>query len=98
MGCTLKVGYYFNFCCVVYYCHQTLLQLHAPGAQTKEKRASTSLLQRKLNIGYSRAARLADQLEAIGAISPQDGSKSREVLITTIDEAQEKIAELNLIS
>ncbi len=43
-------------------------------------RASTSYLQRKLKIGYSRAARLMDVLEAQGVIGPADGSKPREVL------------------
>ncbi|MFA6519820.1 MAG: DNA translocase FtsK [Candidatus Paceibacterota bacterium] len=43
-------------------------------------RASTSYLQRKLKIGYSRAARLMDVLEEHGIIGPADGSKPREVL------------------
>jgi len=43
-------------------------------------RASTSYLQRKLKIGYSRAARLMDMLEAHGIIGPADGSKPREIL------------------
>jgi S-DNA-T family DNA segregation ATPase FtsK/SpoIIIE len=43
-------------------------------------RASTSYLQRKLKIGYGRAARLMDVLEARGVIGPADGSKPREVL------------------
>jgi len=44
-------------------------------------RASASLLQRRLSIGYSRAARVLDQLEHVGVVGPQDGSKPREVLI-----------------
>jgi len=43
-------------------------------------RASTSYLQRKLRIGYSRAARLMDVLEEHGVIGPADGSKPREIL------------------
>lgn len=43
-------------------------------------KASTSYLQRKLRIGYSRAARLMDILEERGVIGPQDGSKPREIL------------------
>jgi S-DNA-T family DNA segregation ATPase FtsK/SpoIIIE len=43
---------------------------------------STSLLQRKLRIGYGRAARIVDQLHDAGVLGPPDGSKSREVLLT----------------
>ena len=46
-----------------------------------DKRISTSLLQRKLRIGYPRAARLMDQLEEKGIIGPSDGVNSREVLL-----------------
>jgi S-DNA-T family DNA segregation ATPase FtsK/SpoIIIE len=42
---------------------------------------STSLLQRKLRIGYGRAARIIDQLHEAGILGPPDGSKPREVLI-----------------
>ena len=48
-------------------------------------RASTSLLQRKLKIGYSRAARLVDMLEENGIVGPQVGSKPREVLVDRSD-------------
>ncbi len=43
---------------------------------------STSLLQRKLSIGYGRAARIADQLEQAGVLGPSEGAKGREVLVT----------------
>lgn len=43
---------------------------------------STSLLQRRLRIGYGRAARIIDQLELAGVLGPADGSKPREVLIS----------------
>ena len=42
---------------------------------------STSLLQRKLQLGYNRAGRIIDQLEAAGIVGPYNGSKAREVLI-----------------
>ncbi|MBQ9774269.1 MAG: DNA translocase FtsK, partial [Clostridia bacterium] len=48
----------------------------------EEKRISTSLLQRKLEIGYSRAAKLIDRMQSEGYVSPPDGSKPRTVLIT----------------
>ncbi len=43
---------------------------------------STSLLQRKLSLGYSRAARIVDKLEKLGIVGPFEGSKPRKVLIT----------------
>ncbi|HEY7531021.1 MAG TPA: DNA translocase FtsK, partial [Gemmatimonadota bacterium] len=46
---------------------------------------STSLLQRRLKVGYSRAARIVDQLERHGIVGPQDGSKPREVRIGLAD-------------
>lgn len=49
----------------------------------ESKKASTSFLQRKLSIGYSRAARIMDILEDRGVIGPQNGSKPREVFETT---------------
>ena len=50
-------------------------------------RASASLLQRRLAIGYARAARLLDTLEAQGIVGPKDGSRPREVLIFDPSEA-----------
>jgi S-DNA-T family DNA segregation ATPase FtsK/SpoIIIE len=50
-----------------------LIVLHQQG--------STSLIQRKLKLGYNRAGRIVDQLEAAGVVGPFEGSKAREVLI-----------------
>ena len=47
----------------------------------RHQQGSVSLLQRRLKIGYARAARLVDQLELAGIVSPYDGSKAREVLV-----------------
>ena len=46
------------------------------------QQGSASLLQRKLKLGYNRAGRIIDQLEAAGVIGPFEGSKARKVLIT----------------
>lgn len=54
-------------------------------------KASASLLQRRLSIGYSRAARILDQLEEVGAVGRAEGSKPRDVLVR---DAEEFIASL----
>ncbi|MEK7201058.1 MAG: DNA translocase FtsK, partial [Patescibacteria group bacterium] len=56
------------------------LYAQAKDAVEEAGRASTSYLQRKLRIGYSRAARLMDLLEEKGVIGPADGSRPREIL------------------
>lgn len=50
------------------------------------RKASTSYLQRRLRIGYSRAARIIEEMEEQGIIGPADGSRPREVLINSLDE------------
>lgn len=49
------------------------------------QKASASLLQTKMRIGYARASRLVDELEGSGIIGPQDGPRPREVLVTSLD-------------
>ena len=51
-----------------------------------EQKASASYLQRRLRIGYNKAARIMEELEEAGAIGPQDGSKPRRVLISSVDQ------------
>lgn len=50
------------------------------------RKASTSLLQRRLRIGYGRAARLIETMEEQGIVGPADGARPREVLVNSIDE------------
>ncbi|WP_225999371.1 FtsK/SpoIIIE family DNA translocase [Paenibacillus sp. BJ-4] len=56
------------------------------------KQASVSLLQRRMRIGYTRAARLIDSMEARGVIGPYEGSKPREVLISIEQYQQNKVS------
>lgn len=48
----------------------------------EQGQASVSMLQRRLKLGYSRAARLVDQMEEKGIVGPFEGSKARQILIT----------------
>ena len=50
------------------------------------------MLQRNLKIGFNRAARIMDQLEEMGVVGPEEGTKPRRVLIT-IDEFEEMLKE-----
>lgn len=56
------------------------------------KQASVSLLQRRMRVGYTRAARLIDSMEARGVIGPYEGSKPREVLVSLEQYQQSKIS------
>lgn len=48
----------------------------------EQRQISTSMLQRKIGVGYARGAKLLDRMEAEGIVTPQDGSKPRDVLMT----------------
>ncbi|RYF96817.1 MAG: DNA translocase FtsK, partial [Chitinophagaceae bacterium] len=56
---------------------------------------STSLIQRRMKLGYNRAGRLMDQLESAGIVGPNQGSKTRDVLIKTEADLQQFLDEMN---
>jgi S-DNA-T family DNA segregation ATPase FtsK/SpoIIIE len=61
----------------------------------QHQQGSASLLQRKLKLGYNRAGRLIDQLEAAGIIGPFEGSKARQVLISDLNSLEQYLSNLN---
>jgi len=50
----------------------------------EQGKASSSMLQRRFNIGFNRAARIIDQLYEFGAVGPQNGAKPREILVDSM--------------
>lgn len=58
------------------------------------EQGSTSLLQRRLRVGYGRAARIVDQLHEAGILGPPDGSKPRELLVSSLEELDRICEEL----
>lgn len=66
----------------------------AAGIIVQHQQGSTSLLQRRLNLGYNRAGRLIDQLEKAGIVGPFKGSKAREVLVADVIQLEDRLAEL----
>ncbi|MGO3702263.1 MAG: DNA translocase FtsK 4TM domain-containing protein [Candidatus Saccharimonadales bacterium] len=59
----------------------------------ESKKASASLLQRRLRVGYARASRLVEEMEDQGIIGPADGARPREVLIASLDELEDRASD-----
>ena len=57
--------------------------------------ASTSSLQRRLKLGYARAARIMDELEQMGVIGPSEGAKPRQVLMSRAQLEERKVRNLS---
>lgn len=62
------------------------LILDAARLIVSNQHGSTSMIQRRLKLGYNRAGRIMDQLESLGVVGPNEGSKAREVLFFSEDE------------
>ncbi len=60
----------------------------------REQQGSTSLIQRKMNLGYNRAGRIIDQLEDAGIVGPSEGSKARVVRITSLESLEQLLSNM----
>ncbi|MFN5306209.1 MAG: DNA translocase FtsK 4TM domain-containing protein, partial [Bacteroidota bacterium] len=63
----------------------------------QHQQGSTSLLQRRLKLGYNRAGRIVDQLEAAGIVGPNEGSKARQVMFQTEQALDDYLREKNFL-
>ncbi|MDR3236436.1 MAG: DNA translocase FtsK [Prevotellaceae bacterium] len=75
--------------------HRDKMFEEAARVVVQHQQGSTSLIQRKLNLGYNRAGRIMDQLEAAGIVGAFEGSKARQVLISDFDTLDRKLKTMN---
>ncbi len=61
----------------------------------ESQHGSTSMIQRRMKLGYNRAGRIMDQLESMGIVGPSEGSKPREVLMYDVNELNKFLADIN---
>lgn len=73
------------------------LFMDAASLIVQTQQGSTSLIQRKLSLGYNRAGRIMDQLEKYKIVGPQEGSKARKVLVKTNEELREIFVRLGIL-
>jgi S-DNA-T family DNA segregation ATPase FtsK/SpoIIIE len=61
----------------------------------QHQQGSTSLIQRRMQLGYNRAGRIIDQLEAAGIVGPFEGSKARDVVVQDMNTLEQILKKLN---
>ena len=62
----------------------------------QNQQGSTSLIQRRFSIGYTRAGRIIDQLESVGIVGPYEGSKARQVLFTDLTSLDQYLKQIDI--
>ena len=80
------IAYFLSFICAKLFFGRVVI---------KNQSGSTSMIQRRLKLGYNRAGRIIDELEAAGIVGPFEGSKARQVLVRNELDLEEVFNQLN---